>query len=219
MSPLRCLGPVACLLASAAILTADETGTDVPLTLSQHKYFFENVVFDDGGTIEGWFIYDADAGIIVNSQVITTPATDLTFYERQNYQTGQLEQVPEFQYDRDYSGSSTVSNPRLIQFGVYNAYINLSLADSLADTGERINFVTGSDLSGSYEAVQVLLYPSLGFGAYSPIYTEARDLISGSLTTQLSAVPEPSTYATLAALGALGFAAYRRRRPAVSLSS
>lgn len=219
MNPIRCLVLAACLLPSGDTLTASGFVTDTPITLSQHKYYFENAVFDDGGRIEGWIIYDADAGIIVNSNIISTAATDPTYFEYLNFQTGEVALIPEFGQDIDYSGLGTVYNPHLIQFGEGSVHINLSLADSLAETGKRINFVTGSDLSGSYEIVQVSLYPFFGPGTYLPLHSQTRDLISGALTTQLSAVPEPSTYAALAALGALGFAAYRRRRPAVSLSS
>lgn len=203
----------ACLLCCTAALTAWGNVTETPITLSQHKYYFENAVFDDGGRIEGWFIYDADAGIIVNSQIITTPATTLTLYERYNFLTQEVELAPEFGYEIDYSGLGTVFNPHLIQVGVASAYINLALADSLAETSDRIDLVTGSNLSGSYESIQVQAFP-FAFPGYPPIHVEERDLISGALTTQLSAVPEPSSFATFAALCALGFVTLRRRRAA-----
>lgn len=203
----------ACLLGFTAGLTAWGNVTETPITLSQHKYYFENAVFDDGGRIEGWFIYDADAGIIVNSHVITTPATTLTLYDSYNFLTGEVQQVPEFANQRDYSGLGTVFNPHLIQFGGASVYINVALVDSLTETGDHINLVTGSNLSGSYESIQVQAFP-FAFPGYPPIHVEERDLISGALTTQLSAVPEPANFATFAALGALGFVALQRRRTA-----
>jgi fibronectin-binding autotransporter adhesin len=112
-----------------------------------------------------------------------------------------------------YSGTTTVSAGTL-SLGSANTLFDSSLL-SIASTAKLdLNFsgievisgltIAGSTVSnGTYDATALAL---LGLGGS---FTGA-----GSLQVGASAIPEPSTYAALAGLGILGFAASRRRRSA-----
>lgn len=86
------------------------------------------------------------------------------------------------------------------------------------------NFTAGATLSGPYSVTYTgtnLFNPEniSSFALYWGTYNDGATLqgIAGSTagsTSTGSAVPEPSTYAAIFGLAALGFAAYRRRRNA-----
>jgi hypothetical protein len=56
----------------AAILLFAVASTAVPVHASQLRYTFENVVFDDGGTLTGSFVYDFDTLVVSSINVQTT---------------------------------------------------------------------------------------------------------------------------------------------------
>ncbi len=114
----------------------------------------------------------------------------------------------------DYSGANFNST-----LTISGGTLTFNFGSTLADAAV-LNIFDGAALTSTFTSVVASGSYSGGFTlngeqtAYTAIFGEQTvtfDLASGSLSFTGSAVPEPATYATLAALGALGLAATRRR--------
>jgi hypothetical protein len=72
--------------------------------------------------------------------------------------------------------------------------------------GNSFDFTTGNFTNATLGSL-----PTLNAG----LEWNTSEFLSSGILTVVSAVPEPSTYATLLGLGVIGLAVYRRSRPSV----
>jgi autotransporter-associated beta strand protein len=93
---------------------------------------------------------------------------------------------------------------------------SLSTGDYLLFDGDSNTNYSGLTLGGAFAGASVsgtAISSGLGIGTGLSGYTSSTLFVSGNdIYVNVSAVPEPSTFAALAGLGALGLASQRRRR-------
>ena len=126
---------------------------------------FQNVQFDDGGSLTGYFFFDADTGSGNGVSIVTTPGTV------SNAKGGPL---AGFTYSRASMGFDTRFSPTLnIQFDDVggNHVIFFDIGSSLTNAGGSIPIITGPHSgNGSYETSGPIAQAS------------RRDFISGSIS-------------------------------------
>jgi trimeric autotransporter adhesin len=109
-----------------------------------------------------------------------------------------------------YGGTLTVSFGAAITAGTYDLFNLGSVGESgtfasVGGTGSAFGSLSATSITGSGWTASLT---DISAGTWSLAFSNA----TGDLT--IAAIPEPSTYAALAGLGMIGFAAYRRRRTA-----
>lgn len=195
----------------------------------------DNVVFDDGGTVTGSFIYDADTNTYsgISLQTAGGPITGASGYQL-TWLGGSTQ--PSFPYSRSAFGftaadfSAMVARDVYDEFGMYQfthhqyPQLKLRFVSGLTNAGGTVALVPGSQYDGNTTLTGIA--GSAGFGclgipnpclivtdSVSPYMT--RLVVSGTVT---AATPVPVPSAALLLLGPLGLIqALRRRQRAARL--
>ena len=104
------------------------------------------------------------------------------------------------------AGAITFATPTAINITVANSYLNTAIAGDVFDLSGT-NFTGASFNSSAFTSANQLS---------GGLTWNTSQFISQGLLTVVSAVPEPSTAAALAGLGALGFIGARRRKRVIA---
>ena len=215
--------------ASGAITLA----SNATITHDYNNATISNSIATGGNTLTLKSTIAAQNGLIVSAAITGSGGVTVNSVN----QTGTTYSVRLSSNSNTYSGGTTVlagilDTTSTGTFGTGDvtvasgAYLTLGNATSIADTA-KLTFAstsTASSISLGFTETVGSIYDSvtmtsLAAGTYSvaALNSDFNTTVftgTGSIIVAASAVPEPATYATLAGLGILGFAAYRRRRSA-----
>lgn len=99
-------------------------------------------------------------------------------------------------------------------------FSNADTANTLLTSGDVITLSAGSlRYTGSPNSNSAYSGTLPANGSYNTFITAGADTFSGNLGSGVSAIPEPSTYAAIAGVAALGLATWHRRRRAAAPTS